>query len=137
MPAKPRLPSLDRLLPPLDGRPLSSREVAEIRALRIAVTMAITVIHGWDLIGRHRPIPDGHEMEWLRDHLLPLEKTSVTIKRLRLVLNDQLHSRAWYSPASARNNLRRLGISAHRLGRLPPPEVSTPPVRARRWRHGE
>lgn len=112
-----RLPTLDVLLPPLDGRPFSRQEWDELRAVRLALVMVTTVLHQQSFLDQHRPIPVGHDadQQWLHQHLEPLATISPTVARIRSLIDPLLYGGAWANPATIRRYLERVGNDAARL----------------------
>jgi hypothetical protein len=107
-------PKFDDLLPPLDGRPLSRFEYNEIRPVRLALAMVVAVLHQGSFLEEHRPIQGGYDsdMRWLFEHLAPLARVSITVRRIRTLFDPLRYSRAWSNTGRVRRNLRSLASDA-------------------------
>lgn len=120
-----RLPTLDVLLPPLDGRPFSRQEWDEQRAVRLALVMMTVVMHQQTFLDHHRPIPGGHDADgqWLHQHLEPLARVSPTVARIRSLFDPLLYGGAWANPAMVRKHLMRLPQAAVRMSAVSETDV--------------
>jgi hypothetical protein len=127
------MPLVDELLPPLDGRPLNRREWSEQRAVKLALVMVVVAWHQSEFLPQHRPIRGGHDDDfaWLHEHLEPLARVSLTVRRLRQVFDQELHGWEWFRPERVRRNLKRLAHDAVLLGSVMAARSTASPRRTR------
>lgn len=111
MPRFPKLPKLDLLRPRLDGRPLTPTELAESRAIQIALVLVVAMYHQEAMYYIDQPVRGGYDThwDWLREKLAPLAKHSLTVKRITILLDPQnCDPLTWDCKQGLRMILRRL-----------------------------
>jgi len=104
---------------PLDGRPLSRQEIAEARAVKIALLLCVAVLKNETFTTGCSPMPhdlfDGPNT-WLRRHLRPLASHARILRDVAAILDESCRT-PWDDPQHLRQAVRRLYRQAHGLPR--------------------
>lgn len=115
-----RAPTRRRLRPwriPLDGRPLSQREIAEARAVKMALLLCVAVLKNEQFTADTAPIPPDlfdTPASWLQERLRPLAAHARVIRDVCAIL-DETERTSWDDPQRLGRAMRCFERQSRRL----------------------